>query len=67
MDTKILSFNSMVSDYEIINPEIARVKVYVCYDGKNRNNCYIEKDVLQKMSNTIYGIPMVAEYYEDNI
>ena len=66
MDTKILSFNSMVSDYEIINPEFARVKVYVCYDGKNRNNSYIEKDVLQKMSNTIYGIPMVAEYDEDN-
>ena len=66
MDTKILSFNSMVSDYEIVNPEFARVKVYVCYDGKNRNNSYIEKDVLQKMSNTIYGIPMVAEYDEDN-
>ena len=66
MDTKILSFNSMVSDYEIINPEFARVKVYVCYDGKNRNNSYIDKDVLQKMSYTIYGIPMVAEYDEDN-
>ena len=66
MDTKILSFNSMVSDYEIVNPEFARVKVYVCYDGKNRNNSYIDKDVLQKMSNTIYGIPMVAEYDEDN-
>ena len=66
MDTKILSFNSMVSDYEIVNPEFARVKVYVCYDGKNRNNSYIEKDVLQKMSYTIYGIPMVAEYDEDN-
>ena len=45
MDTKILSFNSMVSDYEIVNPEFARVKVYVCYDGKNRNNSYIDKDV----------------------
>ena len=66
MDTKILSFNSMVSDYEIVNPEFARVKVYVCYDNKNRNNSYIEKDVIQKMSNTIYGIPMVAEYDEDN-
>ena len=66
MDTKILSFNSMVSDYEIVNPEFASVKVYVRYDGKNRNNSYIEKDVLQKMSNTIYGIPMVAEYDEDN-
>ena len=28
---KVLSFNSMVSDYEIVNPEFARVIVYDCY------------------------------------
>ena len=66
MDTKILSFNSMVSDYEIVNPEFARVKVYVCYAGRNRNHSSIDEEVLQKMSNTIYGVPMVAEYDEDN-
>ena len=66
MDTKILSFNSMVSDYEVINPEFARVKVYVCYAGRNRNHSSIDEEVLQKMSNTIYGVPMVAEYDEDN-
>ena len=66
MDTKILSFNSMVSDYEVINPEFARVKVYVCYAGRNRNHSSIDEEVLQKMSKTIYGVPMVAEYDEDN-
>ena len=39
---KILSFNSMVSDYEIVNPEFARVKVYVCYAGRNRNKSSID-------------------------
>ena len=66
VDTKVLSFNSMVSDYEVINPEFARVKVYVCYAGRNRNHSSIDEEVLQKMSNTIYGVPMVAEYDEDN-
>ena len=42
---KRLSFNSMISDYEIVNPEFARVKVYVCYAGKNRNRSSISEEV----------------------
>lgn len=63
---KILNFNSMVSDYEIVNPEFAKVKVYVCYAGKNRNMSSIDEQVLEKMSQSIYGIPMVAEYDKEH-
>lgn len=63
---KRLSFNSMISDYEIVNPEFARVKVYVCYAGKNRNHSSISEEVLTEMSKTIYGVPVVAEYDKDN-
>ena len=63
---KRLSFNSMISDYEIVNPEFARVKVYVCYAGRNRNQSSISEEVLAEMSKTIYGIPVVAEYDKDN-
>ena len=63
---KRLSFNSMISDYEIVNPEFARVKVYVCYAGRNRNQSSISEEVLAEMSKTIYGIPVVAEYDQDN-
>ena len=63
---KVLSFNSMVSDYEIVNPEFARVKVYVCYAGKNRNMSSIDEQVLEKMSQSIYGVPMVAEYDKEH-
>lgn len=63
---KILNFNSMVSDYEIVNPEFAKVKVYVCYAGKNRNMSSIDEQVLKKMSQSIYGIPMVAEYDKEH-
>ena len=63
---KRLSFNSMISDYEIVNPEFARVKVYVCYAGKNRNRSSISEEVLAEMAKTIYGVPVVAEYDKDN-
>ena len=63
---KRLSFNSMISDYEIVNPEFARVKVYVCYAGKNRNRSSISEEVLTEMAKTIYGVPVVAEYDKDN-
>ena len=60
-----MSFNSMVSDYTVINPEFARVKVYVCYAGKNRNRSEISREVLDKISQSIYGVPVVAEYNKD--
>ena len=63
---KVLNFNSMVSDYEIVNPEFARVKVYVCYAGRNRNKSSIDEHVLEKMSQSIYGVPMVAEYDKEH-
>ena len=63
---KVLNFNSMVSDYEIVNPEFARVKVYVCYAGRNRNMSSIDEQVLEKMSQSIYGVPMVAEYDKEH-
>ena len=63
---KRLSFNSMISDYEIVNPEFAKVKVYVCYAGRNRNRSSISEEVLAEMSKTIYGVPVVAEYDKDN-
>ena len=63
---KVLNFNSMVSDYEIVNPEFAKVKVYVCYAGRNRNKSSIDERVLEKMSQSIYGVPMVAEYDKEH-
>lgn len=62
MENKLFQFNSMMKDYEIVNPEFAKVKVYVCYAGKNRNRTEIPQDVLEDMSKTIYGIPVIGEY-----
>lgn len=59
-------FESRFSDYEFVNPEFAKVKIYVCYAGKNRNRSNIEKSVLDEMAKSIYGIPVVGEYDKDS-
>lgn len=66
MEKRLIKFNSMMSNYEIVNPEFAKVKVYVCYEGKNRNRTEIPRNVLDEMAKTIYGVPVVAEYDKDN-
>ena len=60
MEKRLIKFNSMMSNYEIVNPEFAKVKVYVCYEGKNRNRTEIPRNVLDEMAKTIYGVPVVA-------
>ena len=53
----------MISNYEIINPEFARVKVYVCYAGRNRNRSSIDEQTLNKMAKTIYGTISTNLYF----
>lgn len=67
MDKKVLKFETMASNFEQVNEEFMRVKVHVCYAGKNRNNSIIEKDVLDNMAQTVYGVPVVGELDEENM
>lgn len=67
MDKKVLQFETMTSNFEQVNEEFMRVKVHVCYAGKNRNYSIIEKDVLDKMAQTVYGVPVVGELDEENM
>lgn len=65
MDKKVLKFETMTSNFEQVNEEFMRVKVHVCYAGKNRNYSIIEKDVLDNMAQTVYGVPVVGELDEE--
>lgn len=67
MDKKVLKFETMTSNFEQVNEEFMRVKVHVCYAGKNRNYSIIEKDVLNNMAQTVYGVPVVGELDEENM
>ena len=67
MDKKVLKFETTTSNFEQVNEEFMRVKVHVCYAGKNRNGSIIEKDVLDRMAQTVYGVPVVGELDEENM
>lgn len=50
---------------KIISPNIAKVKIYVMYAGKNRNQTYFTKEMIeQKLVPTMYGMPIIGEYLE---
>lgn len=44
---------------------ISKFKVRVLYTGKNNNNSYFTKEVVDKMVETIGGIPIVGQYSEE--
>lgn len=62
---KTLRFNSIVKEVEQINPLFSKVKIYVMYDGVNRNGSYMSKEAINNALYSIYNIPIVGEYYED--
>lgn len=62
---KSLCFRATLQPLVSVNPEFAKAKVRVCYTGENRNNTLIADETLQKMIPSIYGIPVVGEYKEE--
>lgn len=45
-----------------INPIISKYTVRVLYCGKNRNRVYFSKEVVEKMLETVGGIPVIGQY-----
>lgn len=45
-----------------INPLISKCEIKVLYVGENRNKTYFSKEVLQEMSTTLRGTPIVGTY-----
>lgn len=48
------------------NSQFSKCNVAVAYHGDNRNFSSISKDVFEKMIPSLYGIPVVGEWKEDN-
>jgi len=65
-DIKRLQFESTITSIEKINPEFSRVRIRVLYAGKNRNNSYFSKEVIEKMLPTIKNIPVIGEWIEED-
>lgn len=49
-----------------INPQFRKVKIFIAYDGYNRNNTHISKEVFEQMIPSLYNIPIVGEWKEHN-
>lgn len=47
-----------------INPIISRYIVRVMYPGGNRNGSYFSKETIEKMAQTLGGIPVIGQYSE---
>lgn len=47
-----------------INPVISRYVVRVMYPGGNRNGSYFSKETIEKMVQTLGGIPVIGQYSE---
>lgn len=47
-----------------INPVISRYVVRVMYPGRNRNGSYFSKETIEKMVQTLGGIPVIGQYSE---
>lgn len=52
-------------DIERINPFFSKVKIYVLYEGFNRNGSYLSRNAIDKAIPTLYNIPIVGEYLVD--
>jgi hypothetical protein len=63
---KLLDFNASISDVKKVNPLFSTCRVRVMYTGENRNMSTIDKGAVEKALPTIYNIPIVGEFSEEN-
>lgn len=60
---KKFTLETAVHLQKIISSQIAKVKIYVMYAGKNRNQTHFTKEMIeQKLVPTMYGMPIIGEY-----
>lgn len=63
---KNFKLSTTVKLSKIVSSQIAKVKVYVMYEGRNRNHTYFSKKMIEeKLIPTMYGMPIVGEYIEE--
>ena len=60
------TLESTVQLSRIISSQIAKVKVYVMYAGKNRNHTYFSKEMIEsKLVPSMYGMPIIGEFIKE--
>ena len=59
---KTLFFETVVTDYELMNPEFTRATINIFHKGQNRNGSDITEECMHKMEQTLLGVPVIGEY-----
>ena len=64
--TKKFMLGTTVQLNKVISSQIAKVKIYVMYAGKNRNQTHFTKEMIEeKLIPSIYGMPIIGEYLKE--
>lgn len=59
-----MRFSVSLTDYERVHPNFTKVKIYVLYEGINRNNSFISKQAVLHALPSMHYIPIVGEWIE---
>lgn len=60
---KNFKLSTTVKLSKIISSQIAKVKIYVMYEGRNRNHTHFSRKMIEeKLIPTMYGMPIVGEF-----
>ena len=62
---KTLFFETVVTEYELMNPEFTRATINIFHKGQNRNGSNITEECMHKMEQTLLGVPVIGEYLVD--
>ncbi len=59
---EVINFESEIFDLSKINPLVTRYKLFIAYASEPANNYIFSEDVLNNLSSTIMGCPVVAGF-----
>lgn len=57
-----ITYASSLTDLCEVNSSFDKGVISICYPGLNRNKSFIEKSVLERCAQTLYGVPVVCNY-----
>lgn len=64
-EIKRFNVNTDISEYQLVNPNFAKVLVKIAYADENRNKTNISKESFNKASGTLPYIPIVGHFLKD--
>jgi hypothetical protein len=58
---RVAELTGTINNFSAVNPTVSKVSVNICYDGKNVNKIFIGRDVLEAMTESLFGCALVGK------